>query len=56
MDVVGVPALLPPAALDGVPRHLCVVSRHDGVSRGLLGGESRNRTVRRRWMLLVVSA
>ena len=42
MDVVGVAALLPPAALDGVAGHLRVVGRHDGVGRGLLGCESED--------------
>ena len=42
MDVVGVPTLLPPAALDGVAGHLGVVGRHDGVGRGLLGCESED--------------
>ena len=36
MDVVGVPTLLPPAALDGVAGHLRVVGRHDGVGGRLL--------------------
>ena len=42
MDVVGVAALLPPAALDGVAGHLGVVGRHDGGSRRLLGGKSED--------------
>ena len=44
VDVVGVAALLAPAALDCVPRHLGVVSGNNGVSGRFLGGKStRNK-------------
>ena len=40
MDVVGVSALLAPAALDDVAGHLRVVGGHNGVGCRLLGRES----------------
>ena len=45
MDVVGVSALLAPAALDCVPRHLGVVSGNNGVSGRFLGGESNKKQI-----------
>ena len=49
VDVVGVAALLAPAALDNVPGHLRVVSGHDGVSCRLLGGKSEIKAAIKMW-------